>query len=87
MLSCVLKSESAIEVNLSIIRTFVKMRETLLNHKDLLLEMEEIRKKVSGQYEQIELIFKYLKQLIKQENTPRKAIGFKRKIFEASIKE
>ena len=62
MLSCVLNSERAIEVNIRIIRTFSKMREMLLTHKDLLLEMEEIRNKVSGQEEQIALIFEYLNQ-------------------------
>ncbi len=49
----------------------------LLTHKDLLLEMEEIRKKVTGQDEKIELIFNYLKQFIKEREQPRKAIGYK----------
>jgi len=79
MLSCVLNSERAVEVNIRIIRTFSKMREMLLTHKDLLLEMEEIRKKVTGQDEKIELIFNYLKQFIKEQETPRKQIGFNRK--------
>ncbi|MFH1320255.1 MAG: hypothetical protein ABII90_06320 [Bacteroidota bacterium] len=61
-----------------IIDIFVKMREMLLTHKDLLLEMEEIRKKVSGQDKKIELIFNYLKQFIKEQEKPRKQIGFKR---------
>lgn len=77
MLSSVLNSETAIAVNIQIIRVFTKMREMLLTHKDLLLEMEEIRKKVSGQDEKIELIFDYLKQFIKEQETPRKAIGYK----------
>ena len=47
-LSSVLNSERAIAVNIQIIRLFTKMRKLLLTHKDLLLEMEEIRKKVSG---------------------------------------
>ncbi len=53
------------------------MREMLLTHKDLLLEMEEIRKKVTGQDEKIDLIFNYLKQFIKDQEEPRKAIGYK----------
>jgi len=77
MLSCVLNSERAIEVNIRIIRTFSKMREMLLTHKDLLLEMEEIRKKVSGQDEKIDLIFDYLKEFIKEQETPRIEVGFK----------
>lgn len=78
MLSSVLNSEVAIKVNIRIIRVFTKMREVLLTHKDLLLEMEEIRKKVSGQDEKIELIFNYLKQFIKSQEEPRKQIGFKK---------
>ena len=79
MLSSVLNSSVAINVNIQIIRVFTKMRKMLLTHKDLLLEMEEIRKKVSGQDEKIELIFNYLKQFVKEQETPRVPVGFKRK--------
>jgi len=78
MLSCVLNSEQAIAVNITIVRTFTKMRKLLLTHKDLLLQMEEIRKRVTGQDEKIELIFNYLKQFIKEQETPRKRIGYKK---------
>ena len=71
-----LKSGMAIQMSIRIIDVFVKMREMLLTQKDLLLEMEEIRKKVSGQDEKIELIFKYLKQFIKEKDNPRKKIGY-----------
>ena len=77
MLSSVLNSSVAINVNIQIIRVFTKMREMLLTHKDLLLEMEEIRKKVTGQDEKIELIFNYLKQFVKEQEHPRKTIGYK----------
>ena len=77
-LSTVLNSPRAISVNLQIIRLFSRMRKMLLTHKDLLLEMEEIRKKVTGQDEKIELIFNYLKQFIKEQETPRIKIGFKK---------
>jgi len=77
MLSCVLNSERAIAVNIRIIRIFIKMRAIVLSHKDLLIEMEDIRKKVTGQDEKIELIFNYLTQFIQQQETPRKSIGFK----------
>ena len=78
MLSCVLNSDRAIKMNIQIIRIFVQLREMLLTHKDLLLKMEEIEKKVSGQDEKIKLIFDYLKKFIQQKKTPRKQIGFKR---------
>jgi len=78
MLSCVLNSDRAIAVNIQVIRLFTKMREMILTHKDLLIEMESIRKKVTGQDEKIDLIFDYLKQFIQQQETPRKQIGYKK---------
>ena len=78
MLSSVLNSEVAINVNIQIIRVFTKMREMLLTHKDLLLEMEDIRKKVSGQDKKIDLVFTYLKQFFKEKESPPKRIGFKK---------
>ena len=78
MLSCVLNSQRAIEVNIQIIRTFTKMRELLMMNKDFLLEIEKIRKQVSNQDEKIEMIFKYLHQFIKGKEKPRTKIGFKK---------
>lgn len=57
MLSCVLNSERAIAVNIQIIRVFTKMREMLLTHKDILLKLEQIEKKIAGHDEDITLIF------------------------------
>jgi hypothetical protein len=54
------------------------MREMILTHKDLLLKMEEIEKKVSGQDEKIKLIFDYLKRFVQERQEPRRKIGFKR---------
>jgi hypothetical protein len=79
MLSSVLKSERAEKVNLLIIDTFVELNQMLLTHKDLLLKMEELEKKVSNQDEKVMMIFNYLKQFIKKQETPRKRIGFKTK--------
>lgn len=76
-LSTVLSSQRAISVNIQIIRLFSRMRKMLITHKDLLIEMEKIRKKITGQDKKIELIFNYLKQFIKDQETPRKRIGFK----------
>ena len=79
MLSSVLNSNVAINVNIQIIRVFTKMREMLLTHRDLLFQMEEIKKTISGQDEKIELIFNYLQQFIKEQETTRVPIGFRRK--------
>jgi phage regulator Rha-like protein len=78
MLSCVLSSERAIAVNIQVIRVFAKMREMLLTHKDILLKLEQIERKVFGHDEDIQLIFKYLKQLLNPPAEPRPRIGFRR---------
>ena len=77
MLSSILNSDVAIEVNIRIIRIFTKLRETLLTHKDILLKLEQLEKQVTGHDNDIKLIFSALKQLIQQPNPPRKRIGFK----------
>lgn len=77
MLSSVLNSEKAIDVNIQIVRIFTKMREMILTSKDILLQLEEMRKSVSDQDEKIELIYNYLVEFIKQDESPRIVIGFK----------
>lgn len=77
MLSSVLNSERAIAVNIKIMRVYTKIKEMLLTHKDLLLRMEEIEKKVSNQDEQIMTIFKYVKKFVMEESMPRPKIGYK----------
>jgi ORF6N domain len=79
MLSSVLNSETAIRVNIQIIRVFTKMRELLSTNKDILLQLEKMEKKLTGHDDDIQLIFKYLKQLLTPPQSPRPKIGFKRK--------
>lgn len=76
MLSSVLNSKTAIEVNIQIIRIFTKMREMLLTHKDILLKLEQLERKVGDHNEDIQLIFEYLKQLLNPSQPPRRKIGF-----------
>ncbi len=78
MLSSVLNSKQAILVNIQIIRVFTKMRELILTHKDLLLKMEQLEKRVGKQDQKIALVFKYLKKFIDVQDKPRKPIGFNR---------
>ncbi|HWZ22957.1 MAG TPA: ORF6N domain-containing protein [Cytophagaceae bacterium] len=77
MLSCVLNSERAIEVNIRVIRIFTKLREMLLTHKDILLKLELLEKKIISHDEDLQLIFKYLKELLNPCYPPIKTIGFK----------
>lgn len=80
-LANVINNPVAIKISIRIIELFVKMREVILTHKDLLLEMEEIRKKMSVQDERIDLVFDYLTQFITKDATEmeRRKIGFKSK--------
>jgi|TARA_B100002003_G_C14077087_1_gene518167 hypothetical protein len=81
MLSSVLNSEQAINVNIQIMRIFTKVRQVLTDNLNVKLEIEEIKKKLENQDKNIELVFSYLDELIeKQENPlPKKKIGYQRK--------
>ena len=73
MLSSVLNSERAIEVNILIMRAFVKLREMISSHKDLMRKVEEMEKKYDRQFQ---VVFEAIKQLIDTEAKPKKKIGF-----------
>jgi len=79
MLSSVLNSPTAINVNIQIIRVFTKMRSLLLTHKDILLKLEKMEKKLGKHDEQIALVFRYLKKLLNPPQPVRTRIGFRRK--------
>lgn len=76
-LSNVLKSERANQISIKIIKLFVKMREMLLTHKDILLQLKEMRKSIAGQEDRVDLIYNYLVQFMEQQKKPRTKIGFK----------
>lgn len=77
MLSSVLNSESAIKVNIQIMRIYTKMRELLLTHKDILLKLEQLEKQVMQNSQDIQMIFTALKELLNPPQPPRQMIGFK----------
>jgi hypothetical protein len=80
MLSSILSSERAVSVNIQIMRIYTRMREMILTHKDILLQLEKIEKIVIGHDDDIRLIFDYVKQLIQaQVPVTRPRIGFRRK--------
>lgn len=76
-LSNVLKSGRAVQISISIIEVFVKMREMLLTHKDILLQLEEMRKTINNHEERVDMIYNYLLQFIDQKKKPRNEVGFK----------
>lgn len=78
MLSSILNSDVAIEVNIRIIRVFTKLREYALTHKDILLQLARLEKELKGNSKDIENIFMVLKELIENHSTPtpRNKIGF-----------
>jgi len=80
MLSSVLRSKKAIQVNIQIMLVFSKIREMMMDTLGMKLDIEEIKKRLNNQDKNLELIFSYLDELIeKREYTvPRKQIGFRR---------
>ena len=77
-LSSILNSEKAIKVNIQIMRVFTRFKELLSDNLNLYLEIEEIKKKISNQDQNIELVFSYLDELIEKGNRSIRRIGFKR---------
>ena len=80
MLACILNSERAIEVNIRIIRIFTKLRVTINDNLKIRLEIEKIKKNLSHQNKNIELVFNYLDKLMekKENQQPRRKIGYKK---------
>jgi hypothetical protein len=82
MLSSILKSDRAIQVNIQIIRMFIRMRQLLSENHELVMEIERIKKELHHQGKNIELVFQYLDELARKitepiPGPPRKQIGYK----------
>ena len=78
MLSSVLNSERAVQVNIAIMRAFVKLREMLSTNKELALKLAQLERKMEKHDEEIKLIFDAIRQLMKPPETKTKKIGFRR---------
>lgn len=76
MLSSVLRSKRAIQVNVAIMRAFVRLRETLSLHKELAHKLTELERKIAGHDESIRTLFEAIRQLMIPPEKPRKEIGF-----------
>ena len=75
MLSSVLNSERAIEVNILIMRAFVELRAMLATHKDLAKRLEEMEKKYDAQFK---VVFDAIRELMKPPEPKRRHTGFHR---------
>jgi uncharacterized membrane protein len=79
MLSSVLNSDRAIEVNIAIMRAFVQLREILGTHKDLACKLTELEKKLGEHDEKFQIVFEAIRQLMVPPPAPEKKrrIGFR----------
>jgi hypothetical protein len=73
MLSSVLRSRRAVQVNIAIMRAFVKLREMLASHRDLARRLEEMEKKYDAQFR---VVFDAIRELMRPPEKPRGRIGF-----------
>ncbi|MFA5877612.1 MAG: ORF6N domain-containing protein [Candidatus Paceibacterota bacterium] len=77
MLSSVLKSQRAIEVNIAIMRAFVQMRRMIETNQELTAKIDDLERKYSNHDEKIQMIFAAIRELMTPPETPRPPIGFK----------
>jgi hypothetical protein len=77
MLSSVLHSSRAIQVNIIIMRVFVKIRQIFIKHKDLELKLMDLENKVEKHDIAIQSIFEVIRQLVTPPEKPKRPIGFR----------
>ncbi len=79
MLSGILNSDRAIAVNIQIMRIFTKIRQMLADNTDLRLDIEKMKKKFDNQDKNMEIVFRYLDELLEKKDNPieRNKIGYK----------
>jgi hypothetical protein len=79
MLSSVLNSKRAIQVNIQIMRAFTRLRDLLATHKDLREKVEELERKYTAHDEQFKVVFEAIRQLLNPPEEPRNPIGFRQR--------
>jgi hypothetical protein len=73
MLSSVLHSKRGIQVNIQIMRAFTQLRQMLATHEDLKNKIEDMEARYD---EQFQIVFEAIKQLLEEEEKPKRKIGF-----------
>ncbi len=76
MLSSILRSKRAIQVNIAIMRAFVKLRQILATHKELAHKLAELERKIEKHDTEIKAIFDAIRQLMSPPEKPIRKIGF-----------
>ncbi|KKW10989.1 MAG: KilA-N, DNA-binding domain protein [Parcubacteria group bacterium GW2011_GWA2_49_9] len=74
MLSSVLNSKRAVQVNIQIIRTFTKLRELIASNRELRIKIEKMENKYDQQFK---IVFDAIKRLLTPPTTPSSKIGFR----------
>lgn len=78
MLASVLNSERAVKISINIIKTFVKLRQVILAHKELAYKLGELERKIEKHDGEIQLIFEAIRKLMEPPPIkPRPRIGFR----------
>lgn len=77
MLSTVLNSDRAIQINMAIMRTFVKLREILATHKELADRLAELERRMDKKDQETMVLFEAIRKLMAPPpDPPRRPIGF-----------
>lgn len=79
MLSSVLNSSRAIQVNIQIMRIYTRLREIVNNHTDVLLKLEQLERKFKKHDKNFEIIFAYLNELMNPKAPAMRTIGFRQR--------
>ena len=77
MLSSVLNSERAVEINVEIMRAFVRLRDVISSNKDLAQKLDALERKIAGHDESIRTLFDAIRQLMTPPDKTRHSIGFR----------
>lgn len=76
MLSSVLRSKRAVQVNIEIMRAFVRLREMVAAHRELAKKLAELESRLEDHDERIDVIFEAIRQLMAPPEKKRRKIGF-----------
>ena len=78
MLSSVLNSRRAVEVNIRVVRVFIRLREMISTNKEILHKLEQLEKRMDNKDAEVQNIFDVLHELVDPQRPPREQIGYKR---------